>query len=604
MTTSQKNPNRRRAAARCLGPLLAGLVALVVFVPAARADDLKDARNALAAGQYDQALALFQRVARQGFAEGEAGVGEVYLHKRDYAKAKLAFEQAQKMDANLAEAWFGQGEVERRQDNFAAAVPFLQKAVDIDRKFPEAQLALGRCLIELKRYDEAVKALNPGLNWGSKWKPRFLVELGNLEMSRDSLRDAGIYFTKAQQESPDDPVTNRALGDFYLKRGIGSLAIPNYKRAVALDSGDVELHFALAKALEYDQRYNDALTEYKWVTDRDPDFAQGEYALGSLYYRSGQADPRRYGDARAYLEKYTELKPDDPRGWSVLGRDLYYLSAAERDPQIRDEAVAAMEKAASLGEKNKEMYTVLGRAYVDKKEWQKSIDAYAKGEPNTTDQFKIGQMLVILGNYDRADSVYQAMIDRDSTSIDSKYALVELGKLKFRLKDYAGTVAAMERRIPLDPPSDEAYYYAGLSYKELNELPEAVADLRKAAELAPDKAERWFWLGLVLAAADSTDAADDALLKSTELDSTSRNASLAYQQLGYRSLLDKKWEKAIGLLKRSIAIYDKDPHTLVWLAQGYQNSGNRARAIETYRKVLELDPGNEDAKKGLKLLSE
>jgi tetratricopeptide (TPR) repeat protein len=604
VTTTQTHPNRRRAAARFLGPLLAGLVALVLLAPAARADDLKDARNALAAGQYDQALALFQRVARQGFAEGEAGVGEVYLRKRDYPKAKLAFEQAQKMDGNLAEAWFGQGEVQRRQEKYAAAVPFLQKAVDIDRKFPEAQLALGQCLIQLKQYDEAVKALNPGLNWGSKWKPRFLVELGNLEMSRDSLRDAGIYFTKAQQESPDDPVTNRALGDFYLKRGIGSLAIPNYQRAVALDSGDVELHFALAKALEFDQRYNDALTEYKWVTDRDPEFAPGQYALGSLYYRSGQADPRRYGDARPYLEKYAELMPDDPRGWSVLGRDLYYLSATEKDPAIRDEAVTAMEKAGALGEKNKEMFTILGRAYVDRKEWQKSIDAYAKGEPNVTDQFKIGQMYAILGQNQQADSIYQAMIDRDSTSIDAKYALVELGKLRFRLKDYPGTVAAMNRRISLDPPSDEAYYYAGLSYKEMKQLPEAISDLRKAAELAPDKAERFFWLGLVLAAADSTDAADAALMKSTELDSTSRNAALAYQQLGYRALLDKNWEKAIGLLKRSDSIYDRDVHTIVWLGQGYQNSGNRPKAMEAYRRALQIEPDNADAKRGLKLLSE
>ena len=55
-------------------------------------------------------------------------------------------------------------------------------------------------------------------------------------MARDSLRDAGIYFTQAQQAAPDDPTTNRALGDFYLKRGIGSLAIPSYQKAVELDS--------------------------------------------------------------------------------------------------------------------------------------------------------------------------------------------------------------------------------------------------------------------------------------------------------------------------------------------------------------------------------
>lgn len=571
------------------------LAALALVGGPARADDLKDARAALAAGQNEQALRLFERVASQGFAEGRAGVGQVHLRRRDYVHAKAAFEQAQKMDPNLALAWYGLGEVERRQERYAEAVPFFQKAVEIDRKYPEAQLALGECLTQVKRHDEAIRALSPGLNWGTKWKPRFLVALGNVEMSRDSLRDAGIYFTQAQQAAPEDPVTNRALGDFYLRRGIGSLAVPNYERAVALDSGDVELRYALAKALEYDQRNNDALEEYLGVVGRDPEFGPGQLSLGSLLYRAGQADPKRYAEARPYLEKYTQLAPNDPRGWSLLGRDLYFL-------KLKDEAVEAMTRAVALGEKNKDMYTILGRAQVDRREWQAAIDAYAKGEPNVTDQFKIGQMLVILGRLPEADSMYKAMIARDSTSGDAKFAMVELGKLAFRQRDYPAALAALQRRIVLDPPSDEAYYYAGLSHKELKQLPEAVTALRQAAALAPGKADRHFWLGLVLASADSVAEANAALSRMVEIDSTSKNAAIAYQQLGYRALLEKSWPQAIALLERSASLDDKNVMTLTWLAQGYQNSGNKAKAVELYRRVLSLQPDNADARNGLKVL--
>lgn len=570
-------------------------LALALAPGAARADDLKDARAALAAGQNEQALRLFERVASQGFAEGRAGVGQVHLRRRDYVQAKAAFEQAQKMDPNLALAWYGLGEVERRQERYAEAVPFFQKAVEIDRKYPEAQLALGECLTQVKKHDEAIRALSPGLNWGTKWKPRCLVALGNVEMSRDSLRDAGIYFTQAQQAAPEDPVTNRALGDFYLRRGIGSLAVPNYERAVALDSGDVELRYALAKALEYDQRNNDALEAYQGVVGRDPEFGPGQLSLGSLLYRAGQADPKRYAEARPYLEKYTQLAPNDPRGWSLLGRDLYFL-------KLKDEAVEAMTKAVSLGEKNKDMYTILGRAQVDRREWQAAIDAYAKGEPNVTDQFKIGQMLVILGRLTEADSMYKAMIARDSTSSDAKFAMVELGKLAFRQRDYPAALAALQRRILLDPPSDEAYYYAGLSHKELKQLPEAVTALRQAAALAPGKADRHFWLGLVLASADSVAEANAALSRMVEIDSTSKNAAIAYQQLGYRALLEKSWPQAIALLERSASLDDKNVMTLTWLAQGYQNSGNKAKAVELYRRVLSLQPDNADARNGLKVL--
>ncbi|MFN7956682.1 MAG: tetratricopeptide repeat protein [Candidatus Eisenbacteria bacterium] len=572
-------------------------VALVLAIAApAFADDLKDARTALAAGQLDQAQQLFERVASQGFADGRSGVGLVLLKRRDYTKAAEAFELARKMDGNNAMAWYGLGEVRRDEGNLQGAVEMYRKAVDLDRKFPEAQLALGDCLRDMKQYGDAITALAPGLNWGAKWRPKFLVAHGNVELARDSLRDAGIYFTQAQQAAPDDPVTNRALGDFYLKRGIGSLAIPSYEKAVELDTSDVELRQALGTALYFDQRYNDALEQFRWVTQRDPEFAPGQFSLGKLYYLSGAADPRRYAEAKPYLEKYTQLMPADSRGWAYLGQDLYYL-------KMKPEAIAAMTKAVELGEKSKDMFTVLGRAYVDTKEWAKAIDAYGRGEPNTQDLFKIGQVHALLGNVAAADSVYQGMIAKDSTTSEARFAMQELGKLKFRLKDYPGAVAMLQRRIALDPNSDEAYYYIGLSYKEMKQLPEAVDALRQATLIAPGKADRHFWLGVVLSSmADSTAQSVAAFTQFIALDSSSKNAGLAYQQLGYQRLLVKDWAGAVDLLERSAAITAADVNTQVWLGQGYQNMGNRAKAIEAYRRALGLDPNNEDAKKGLKSL--
>ncbi len=590
------NPmSRNRLAVSAIVGLAAALTVLALGAPAVLADDLKDARAALAGGDLDQAQRLFERVASQGFADGAAGVGLVELRRRDYAAALESFQKAQKMDANNALAWYGEGEVDRRQEDFEKALPFFQKTVDIDHKFPDAQLALGDCLVKLKRYDEAIQSLNPGLNWGTKWKPRFLVALGQVEMARDSLRDAGIYFTQAQQAAPDDPATNRALGDFYLKRNIGSLAIPSYQRATELDSADVELRYALGQALYFDQRYNDALEHFKWVVARDPEFAPGELALGNLYYLSGPADAKRYADARAPLEKYTTLAPKDPRGWSLLGRDDYFL-------KLKDEAVVAMSKAAALGEKSKEMYTILGRCYVEQKDWNDALEAYQKGEPNTTDLLKIGQMYVFLGSIDKADSVYQSLLDRDSTRWEGKFALVEMGKLRFRLKDYAGTVGIMQRRIALDPNSDEAYYFMGLSYNEMKQLPDAVAALRQATVLAPAKADRHFRLGLVLAAMDSVSVSNDEFDRSIQIDSTSKDAAIAFRQLGYRALLDKNWGHAVEMLERSATLNDKDAQTLVWLAQGYANAGSKARAVETFKKVLVVAPGNPEAVKGLKQL--
>ncbi|NOT35010.1 MAG: tetratricopeptide repeat protein [Candidatus Eisenbacteria bacterium] len=576
--------------------LIAGALATSALAPMARADDVKDGKAALAANRLDDAMQSFERAASQGLAAGRAGAGRVYLRRRQLDKALDAFQIAQKMDAGLAEAHWGQGEVLKRLDKCAEAVPFLEKAVDLDRKFPEAQLSLGECLIAIKQLDRASEAYSVGLKWGPRWTPRFLVGLGGVETARDSLRAAAIYFTRAREQAPSDPDVRRALGDFYFGRGTWALAALEYQAAVEIDSSDAELHYGLGQALFYDKRYNEALDEYRIAVRQSPEFAAGQLALGNILYLSGAADPRRYAEARVPLEAYVKLAPDDPRGLSALGRTLYYL-------RERDAAIEMMTKASQLGEKSKDMYTVLGRAFADKREWQKAIEAFERGEPGPKEALIVAQILSFTGQPLRADSVYQAIIARDSTSGDARFALNELGKMKFAAKDWSGALGLFQRRIALDPRNGEAYYYSGLSYKQMDQLGEAINALRQAAALDSARADRHFWLGVLLDQQKDVPGATVAFARAVALDSTSKLMGKAYAQLGYYALLDKNWEGAAGQLERAAALDPQDKQSLVWLGQAYQNSGNRSKALETYRRVLAIDPAQPDALRGVKAVS-
>jgi tetratricopeptide (TPR) repeat protein len=269
---------------------------------------------------------------------------------------------------------------------------------------------------------------------------------------------------------------------------------------------------------------------------------------------------------------------------------------------MKDEAVQALIKAEQLGAANKDMYTVMGRLYADRKEWGKALDAFAKGEPTPRDQLTIAQIWVFEGNPGRADSTYRAVIARDSTSGDSKFAMIELAKLKFRAQDYPGTVEILQRRIALDPGSDEAYYYIGLSYKEMKRYPEALEAFRQSATLAENRADRQFWLGVLYAQLDSIPQAKTRLQRSLDLDSTGTFSGVAYRQLGFYALLDRNYGEAIRLLENAVQRNDKDVQAWVWLGQGQQNSGNRTRALESYKRALALDATQPDALKGIKSL--
>ncbi len=589
--------NALRLRTQLAAAAVAALLGLVALGSPARADDLKDARAALQAGNYDQAIQLFEKAASQGAAAGRAGVGDVWLKRRQFGKAAEAFQLASKMDPSLASAYYGQGEVLRREGKCDEGVAFLQKATELDKRYPEAQLAYGDCLLQTNQREKAVAVLSTGLKWGAKWRPRFLVALGNAEMSRDSLRDAGIYFTQAREEAPDDPVTHRALGDFYVKRGTFELAVPEYQAAIASDSTDLELRYALGQALFYAQRYNEALEVYRDVVARDAEFAPGQLALGDLLYRSGKADRNRFAEAKPALEKYTQLKPEDPKGWSLLGRSL----AQTGD---REGAFDAMNKAEKLGDKSKDMYTMRARVNIDRKNWDQALADYSRGAPEPDDVLRIAQLWVFKGEPARAESLYQAIITADSTSGSAKFAVSELGKVRFRAKDYPAAIELFRRRIALDPNNDEAYYYMGLSFKELKQYPDALGALRNSARLADGKADRHFWLGIIYAQLDSTDGASRAFNRVVELDSAgmNKNTAIALRQLGYYDLLQKQYVEASQKLSRAVAISPTDTQSWVWLGQAAQNSGNKEKACEAYRKALEVDPNQPDALRGRKTL--
>jgi tetratricopeptide (TPR) repeat protein len=571
-------------------------VALALAAGPARADLVSNGDRALAAGRLDEAMRIYEGAARDGNAMGEAGVGRVWLRRARYDKALEAFQRASQMDAALAYAYYGQGEALRRLGRCEEGLPLMRKATQLDRKFPEAQLGIGNCLVATGHVDEAITELNRGLNWKREWTPRFLVARGTAHLARDSLRPAGIDFTRARELAPRDPEVRRAGGDFYVARGTWALAIPEYQAAVAVDSNDVETWTSLARALDFGERYDESLQAYRHATSLDSSYPPALLGLANLLYRAGTGDPRRYAEARAPLERYLELTPADPKGLSLLGRLYAHLG-------VRDSALTIMLKAEQLGDRSKELYTELGRAHAERKDWQKALDAFSKGQPGPEDEPLIAQIFDVTGRADAADSLYSAILARDSTGSRAAFVFTQRAKLRFRAKDYARADSLFGKAIALDPRIGEAHFYRGLSLKELGRAPEALTELQKAAEIDTSKADRFFWLGAIYDAQKATDDAEQAFRRSVSVDSVGPMASKAYRQLGFYRLLKKQWPAAIALLQRAVTLDAQDSQAWLWLAQGYQNSGSRERASEAYRRVLALDPGNANAKNGLKSLA-
>jgi tetratricopeptide (TPR) repeat protein len=71
---------------------------------------------------------------------------------------------------------------------------------------------------------------------------------------------------------------------------------------------------------------------------------------------------------------------------------------------------------------------------------------------------------------------------------------------------------------------------------------------------------------------------------------------------GYRLLAKKRNREAIEMFKMNVEDHPKSANVYDSLGEAYMINGDKNAAIENYKKSLELDPGNGNAREMLKKL--
>ena len=74
----------------------------------------------------------------------------------------------------------------------------------------------------------------------------------------------------------------------------------------------------------------------------------------------------------------------------------------------------------------------------------------------------------------------------------------------------------------------------------------------------------------------------------------------ALNDLGYALLRMKKTDEAVKILELNVEAYPRSANVYDSLGEAYAAQGNRQKAIASYKKSLELDPGNVNAVEQLK----
>ncbi|MEK7726902.1 MAG: tetratricopeptide repeat protein [candidate division KSB1 bacterium] len=526
----------------------------------AQTSNLSAAQEALRNQKFEEAIALLQEEVQRNSGSGEA---HHYLG--------LALWQSGKAEAAYAELKF---------------------AREKDAKSGDYLEAFGMLCVELKKYEEAKTAFNDGLRL-KNGKARFLYGLGLAYMGQDSLDRASVFLLRAREAEPQDARIYRGLAEVYGKQKITTMAMDNYREALKLDPDWAEGHYTLGKILQKEKQYNDALVEFKEVVRLAPQHREAYFDLGNLFFAG-----KKYVEAVAALESFVVAQPNSFAGHMLLAKALY----ATRQPVA---AIGATEKAVALNPESAEALRFLANLYYDNRDYEHAATTFERfsrsaknGDVHTEDHVKWGRSLMRLKQNAAAITQFEKAVSLDSTLADVYF---DLGTLLVMEKRYAQAIPCFDKKTHVDATASGAYFNQGIAYIGLSDWLGAIRALKAGLALKPEHMEGRLALARSFAQVDSTLQAEAQYEEVLKLEPKHAEA---LKQVGYYNLIRKNYVKAVSYLRKHVELEPKSEYGWLWLAQGSALNRQIHEAKTAYQRVLQINPKNADAQKGLELLEQ
>jgi tetratricopeptide (TPR) repeat protein len=496
------------------------------------------------------------------------------------------------------------GDIKMKLEAYPQAVGLFSRAYEsrkkdgvIARKYGEALSQAGNCSEAIKILLSARKLNDTPESWAA---------LGDayLMCGSDSSTRAELTFQEADNKFPKNAGITVALGDLYYSRKIYELAQAKYEEALVIDPALIEPRIRLGRSyraqgaqeetLEAAQPwYQKAVFEFNNVTARAPREPQPWREQGEILIFAGE-----YEKAMQSLTTYQSLRPDDPRGDTLLARaaylGTYYLQAI---PAL--ERILARTDSVSLAY-HPQARLMLGKSYYADKKYDLARKEYEMVPDSSLgiEGTKLYASALMLSGDDtsRALTLYKKMSDANPGDCELSG---QLGSMLYSTGRYNDAIDVWSKRMTSCPGNDvgTAYFYIGLSQFALKRYDKAVDALKSciAADTSVEQAYYWL-LNAYGAKKDFARGADVArLMEERDFQvSHPRWIATAWYFAGIAQFQAKKFKEAVPLFERGVKADPSFTENYLYIAFSYQSINDKDNACKYYNQVIRM--GGENVK--------
>lgn len=613
-------------------------------------EKLGDVRPAL--GEYLNVLKLdpenLEAKSRLGFLyAGHGGVDKA----EEYAKEVLA------VNPDYPDALVVMAAVAAQRGDNVEALAQARRAVELDPSNSSAVVLLSGLYLQAKQSDEAEAVLKEAI----KAKPddkELKLQLARVYMIGEQFDKAVPAIEGVIKLEPENLNHRVLLSGVYLKMGNADKAEAVLRQAVADMPEEREAKLVLAEFLFKQQGKEAAEALLKGYVAKD-DSQSMRQALGMFYEKTGDADK-----AKKVFESIVDEDPVSPEGVDAMNR-LASMYAAKGDTDKAKELLAKILEDNPKDERALLLKGKIDLSQGDTLEAVADFRSLLKQQPNSADVRRLlARAHVAGGNLDLARSNLQKAVKVDEKNIPARLELAEIEirmgslssakkyveevlaidanqaqalnlmmSLQVKEQDTEGAIETAQTVQKANPDSGLGYYLEGKLLQADRKLDESNQSFKKALEKQPTAVEPLILLVNNLLKEGDFSGAHAAINKVL---ATAPENFIARNLNGEVYLAEKKFGEAAGEFKQAISkkkdwwvprrnlsialrgqgktaeaaksledalIDNSDSERLmIELAVLYGNSGERAKAIALYNRLLKLNPKSVAAKNNLAMI--
>lgn len=315
------------------------------------------------------------------------------------------------------------------------AVAALDRAEAKEIRHPELYFYRGSALLGLKRYEQAIGALQYAILEGAK---------------QSWLGDPGAYGYKAYY----------GIAQAYIALGSYKQAVEACDRALAQNPDDSEVHELLGTAYVALNRPHDAERHLAQSLRLNPDSALTAVRLADVYEQQ-----KRYREAKAKYAEALGAGYETPELRFKLGLCMHRSS----DFACAEENYR---RATELRVEYPQAHTALGILYAEQEQLPEALQAFAAAvdaDPTYSEAyFNAADVLYSAEKYAEAADIYQSGLAYDAANARG---FVAMGNCYFRMAAYEAAAMAYREALALQPNYPEAM--RNLAEAERATLPKA-----------------------------------------------------------------------------------------------------------------------------------